>query len=148
MEKMKSEQGITLTSLVIYVIVATILISTMALISSFFFSNMNLVKDQDEYAVEFNQFNMFFIQDIKKNRSAQVEPQKITLEDGTIYQYYEENQSIYRNDTKIVENVKFASFTSNESKIEHTTKQMITVSLAIGKERSYQKQIEYVLKYW
>ena len=63
---MKSEKGITLTSLVIYIIVATIVISIMALVSSFFFSNMSIVTVQDQYAVEFNKFNMFFINDIKK----------------------------------------------------------------------------------
>lgn len=34
---MKSEQGVTLTSLVIYIAVATVLISTMAVMSSHFF---------------------------------------------------------------------------------------------------------------
>ena len=58
---MKSESGITLTSLVIYIIVATIVIGTMGMVSSFFFSNVNLIKDQDQYAIEFNKFN------IKKN---------------------------------------------------------------------------------
>ena len=82
---MKSEKGITLTSLVIYIMVATIVIATMAIVSSFFFSNINLVRDQDKYAVEFNKFNMFFVNDVKNNKTAQVQTHKITFEDGTIY---------------------------------------------------------------
>ena len=46
---MKSEQGVTLTSLVIYIAVATVLISTMAVMSSHFFANIQLVKNQSDY---------------------------------------------------------------------------------------------------
>lgn len=56
---MKSEQGVTLTSLVIYIAVATVLISTMAVMSSHFFANIQLVKNQSDYVVEYNKFNMF-----------------------------------------------------------------------------------------
>ena len=98
---MKSEKGITLTSLVIYIMVATIVIATMAIVSSFFFSNINLVRDQDKYAVEFNKFNMFFVNDVKNNKTAQIEEHKITFEDGTIYEYNTSEQAVYRNDTKI-----------------------------------------------
>ena len=145
---MKSEKGITLTSLVIYIIVATILIGTMAALSSFFFSNMTLIQDQDKYAPEFNKFNMFFIEDVKSNKSAIVEKQKITFEDGTIYQLNIQEQAIYRNDTKIAEEVQLIEFTDNKTQVKHTTKQIVTVNMSIGKDKNFQKTIEYVLKYW
>ena len=46
---MKSEKGVTLTALVIYVVVATVVIGALAIISSYFYSNMGYVKDQTEY---------------------------------------------------------------------------------------------------
>lgn len=148
---MKSEKGITLTSLVIYVVVATIAIGAMAMISSLFFSNMNLVKDQNKYAPEFNKFNMFFLQDVKNNKLTKgVTETKITFEDDTIYQYKSDEKAIYRNDTKITEQVQAVNFKLNEVKVANTTKQVITVTMKIGAEKEFPKEIsiEYVLKYW
>lgn len=150
---MKSEKGITLTSLVIYVIVATIVISSMAMLSTFFFSNMNLIKDQHEYAPEFNKFNMFFLEDIKINKSAEVTDTTITFEDGTKYEYKAAEKAIYRNDKKITEKVESVSFIKNEiapseGSTHNTTKQTITVNLSIGEKNNFQKEIEYTLKYW
>ena len=43
---MKSEKGVTLVAVVVYVLVPTALISGIALLSSYFFSNMALIKEQ------------------------------------------------------------------------------------------------------
>lgn len=144
---MKSEQGVTLTSLVIYIAVATVLISTMAVMSSHFFANIQLVKNQSDYVVEYNKFNMFFIQDVKANKAASIIGTTIVFEDGTKYEYKDE--SIYRNDEKIAKNIRTASFEPATYTVNNVTKNLIKVNLNIGVEKkSYQKQIEYVLKYW
>lgn len=148
---MKSEKGITLTSLVIYIIVATILIGAMASLSSFFFSNMYLIKDQDRYAPEFTKFNMFFIEDVKNNQTATIEGTTITFEDGTKYSYNAGESAIYRNDKKITELVQSVEFTQSLVKINNTTKQIITVNMSIGKAENdllNNVKVEYVLKYW
>ena len=143
---MKSEQGVTLTSLVIYIAVATVLISTMAVMSSHFFANIQLVKNQSDYVVEYNKFNMFFIQDVKANKAASIIGTTIVFEDGTKYEYKDE--SIYRNDKKIAKNIRTASFEPATYTVNNVTKNLIKVNLNIGVEKkSYQKQIEYVLKY-
>lgn len=144
---MKSEQGVTLTSLVIYIAVATVLISTMAVMSSHFFANIQLVKNQSDYVVEYNKFNMFFIQDVKANKAASIIGTTIVFEDGTKYEYKDE--SIYRNDKKIAKNIRTASFEPATYTVNNVTKNLIKVNLNIGVEKKlYQKQIEYVLKYW
>lgn len=144
---MKSEQGVTLTSLVIYIAVATVLISTMAVMSSHFFANIQLVKNQSDYVLEYNKFNMFFIQDVKANKAASIIGTTIVFEDGTKYEYKDE--SIYRNDKKIAKNIRTASFEPATYTVNNVTKNLIKVNLNIGVEKkSYQKQIEYVLKYW
>jgi len=147
---MKSEKGVTLTALVIYILIATTLISTMAMFSSFFFSNMNIIKDQEKYSPEFNKFSMFFINDIKKNSFATIQDgnKQITLEDGTIYSYKSNEQAIYRGDTKIAQKVQMLEFTSSEVKVSNTTKQIIKVKISIGDKNEFTKEIEYVLKYW
>ena len=145
---MKSEKGITLTSLVIYIVVATIVIGTMAIVSSFFFSNMNLIKNQDQYAIEFNKFNMFFINDVKKNKTAQVQNNQIVFEDGTTYQYSSQEQKIYRNNEEIAKQVQSLNFTTENYQVANTTKILINVEMSIGDTENFNKTIQYVLKYW
>lgn len=144
---MKSDKGVTLIALVIYIAVFTIVVSTMGLLSSYFYNNMHLIKDDASYVVEYNKFNMFFIQDVKHNSTATIENNVIRFEDGTIYEY--KSNSIYRNDKEIAANVKSATFNLKTYKVENTTKNLILVNLNIGEgEKEYQKEIEYVLRYW
>ena len=165
---MKNQKGITLTLLVVYIIVATIIISVIAYMSSNFFSNVNIIKDQDKYAVEFNKFNMFFINDVKSNKEATVEPTKITFENGAIYEL--KGTDIYRNETIVASQVQSVNFTegtydvvNNDEPEANITKKLINVHLIIGKKikegtpdaelnkniyQRFDKTIEYVLKYW
>ena len=144
---MKSEKGVTLMSLVIYIAVATVVICAMGLLSSYFYDNINLIKTDSNYVVEYNKFNMFFVQDIKNNTTADVTTDSITFADGTKYQY--KDKKIYRNDEEIAVNVKNATFSSDTYKVNDITKNIIIVNLNIGEdEKEYQKEIEYVLKYW
>ncbi len=148
---MKSQKGITLIALVIYVIVATIVIGTMATLSAFFFSNANNIKGQEEYAVEYNKFNMFFVNDVKNNQTAEItngDVKKIKFADETTYEW--RDGSIYRNDKKIATNVNSVEISSRVVKRggETTQKTVITVEMDIGVRNSLKKSIEYVLKYW
>ena len=163
---MKNENGVTLLSLVTYIIVSTIIIATIALMSSNFFASMDIVGSQDKYAVEFNKFNMFFINDVKSNKEATVEPTKITFKDnGAVYEL--KGTDIYRNDTIIANQIQSVNFSQDTYKVPNTKvdvqKTIIKVHLKIGKilnqgqlgkdidEKVYNmfdKTIEYVLKYW
>lgn len=144
---MKSEKGITLTSLVIYIVVATLIISTMAVLSTFFFNNINLVKDQDKYAPEFNKFVMFFVEDVKSNKKATVTNNQVIFADGDTYTYNSNEQKIYRNDTVIAKNVELASFTlaQETSDKNNTTKNIITVRFVI---KDFDETMDFVLRYW
>ena len=93
---------------------------------------------------------MFFVNDVKNNKTAQVQTHKITFEDGTIYEYRAEDKSVYRNGTKVAELVQELTFTADTYQVENTStvKNLIRVSMNIGKRENFQKEIEYVLKYW
>lgn len=145
---MKSEKGITLTALVAYVLIATVAISSIALLSSFFFSSMNVIKQQNQYAPEFNKFSMFFIEDVKNNKTAEVTTTKVTFADGTVYEYRAGEKAVYRNDTKITEKLDSVNFTSSNQVVSNTTKQIINVKMSIGGVQNSTNGIEYVLKYW
>lgn len=145
---MKSEKGLTLTALVIYILIATAVISSIALLSSYFFSNMNVVKEQSQYAPEFNKFSMFFLEDVRNNSGAEVTTTKVTFADGTVYEYKSNEKAVYRNTTKITERLDSFSFATSETVVKNTKKQIITVKMAIGDIQNAPNGIEYVLKYW
>ena len=97
---LKAERGITLTSLVIYIIVFVIIIAIMATVSNYFYSNINGIKDSPKYVSEFNKFCMFFIADVKRNTEVvSVSENNLQFADGTKYEY--RDNSIYRNNEEI-----------------------------------------------
>ncbi|MCI9246531.1 MAG: hypothetical protein HFJ30_05355 [Clostridia bacterium] len=145
---MKSERGITLTALILYVVVAMATVTAIAGLSSFFVSNMNEVKAQEKYAPEFNKFSMFFIGDVKNNKTAEVTTTQVTFEDGTVYQYRASEKAVYRNDTKITEKVDNFSFVSSTEQISSTIKQIINVKMSIGGKVNLKNGIDYTLRYW
>lgn len=145
---MKSESGITLTALIMYVAVAMVAVTAIAGLSSFFVSNMNEIKDQEKYAPEFNKFSMFFIEDIKNNRTAEVTTSQVKFADGTIYEYKANEKAVYRNETKITEKIDSFSFSSKTETVSSINKQIINVKMSIGGKVNLKNGIEYTLKYW
>ena len=156
---MKSEKGITLTSLVIYIIVLSIFIATLALINTFFFENIIEIKEQEKYAPEFNKFAMFFIKDVKNNERAIVTESTVTFEDGNIYEYNSQEKQIYRNKTVIAKQVQDLSFNYEQTIIDNTTKNIIVVDISLGEKKVlnegeaetgkfFTTQMRFVLKYW
>ena len=133
---MKSERGITLTALILYVVVAMATVTAIAGLSSFFVSNMNEVKAQEKYAPEFNKFSMFFIGDVKNNKTAEVTTTQVTFEDGTVYQY------------RASEKADNFSFVSSTEQISSTIKQIINVKMSIGGKVNLKNGIDYTLRYW
>ncbi|MBR1802485.1 MAG: hypothetical protein IJ777_00685 [Clostridia bacterium] len=140
---MKSEKGITLTSLVVYIIVATIVIGTMAIMSSSFIKNIKEIHNQQNYAPELNQFAMFFLQDAKNNQTATVTENTVTFADKTTYRY-EKNQ-IYRNDSVVASKVDSASFTLKNKTIHNTEKYIIEVKF---QSEEFNQTMHFVLRYW
>ena len=146
---MKKQEGITLISLVAYIAVAMIVIGVMAVVSSYFYKNIDWVKDREKHAQEFNKFNMFFIQDVKNNKNVTVSGNNIKFEDGTEYIFNLDQKAIYRNGKAIAKNVQAAVFTTTTETIRNTTKNIVNVSIAIGNTGAlFTKEIDYVLKYW
>ncbi len=129
---MKSQKGVTLVALVIYIIVFTIVISILSVISSFFFSNVNFVKEQANYAPEFNKFNMFFIQDVKNNKNVTVNNNTVEFADGTRYDFNSDQKAIYRNGKAIAKNIQVAVFKPSTVTIRNTTKNIVCSSTKRG----------------
>ena len=126
---MKSEKGVTLTALAIYITVFILIILIMSFVSNYFFENVGQIKDSPKYVSEFNKFSMFFVAD------------------GTKYIY--KNNAVYRNDAKIAQYFKKFSFKQSEYTQNSFTKTTIIVKAELGNETNkMERQIEFVLKYW
>ena len=87
----KSNKGVTLTSLVIYVFALTIVMAAMTTMSTFFYTRIADVLDTPKYLAEFNKFTMFFVTDIKNYNNAKCRLQSPQLGTGhAAYQAYED----------------------------------------------------------
>ena len=135
-QMLKGEKGITLTSLVIYIIVFVIIIAIMANISNYFYSNIGEIKDSPKYVAEFNKFSMFFIADVKRNTEI------VTISE-------DRDNSIYRNNEEISKYVKSFSFEKKPYVINSFSKTLINVSSTFGTDNEQiTRNIDFVLRYW
>lgn len=145
---MRSEKGITLTYLIIYIILLILVVSTLSIVSTHFYSNTKYLMDNGKYVSEFDKFNMYFIEDVKNNKETySVDTNKIVFEDGTVYTYSE--KSIYRNKVELCRNIENCIFSKLEEIDDNNfTKKIINVKLSIAGENKFETEINYVLKYW
>lgn len=139
---MKNESGITLNSLVIYIIVMIMVIGVMSSVSAMFYTNVN---DLDASSIEiskFNDFNNYFVKEIKlQNNSIDTignEGDYILFKSGNSFSF--KNNDIYYNDLKIVTDVKNMSFSYYDNQEKNAKHDIVTVNIAFEK---YTKQINY-----
>ncbi len=69
---MKSEKGVTLTILIIYIIVFSIVIGMLASLSNYIYGNLGNVNDSSIRISEFGKFNTRFVEDAKSSIDAEV----------------------------------------------------------------------------
>ena len=152
MENLKSENGITLTALVIYILVLSIVMGIMASISNFFYGNLGLVKDSAKYSGEFDKINSNLIVDVKANNHVVVnnDEKTIIFEDGTTYKYTAEDEGLYRGNNRIATNVKVFNISKKTIVVNSVEKDILTVNIIIGNSSKnlINKKIDYTLKYW
>lgn len=145
---MRGQKGITLISLIITVIVLTIVTGMLSMMTSTFMSNTKYITDNAKYIAEYNKFNMYFLDDIKKNEKIySITDNELVFIDGTVYTYAPSpDNSIYRNKVKICNNITNCEFES--SQIQNTNKKTVKVKISIDGLKDFQSENEYVLKYW
>jgi hypothetical protein len=143
----KSERGVTLMSLIIYVIVLIIVAVMLAMMTNNFFRNTEILEETSRYAGEFNKFNMYFIEDVKKStRSYSVTSSEIIFKDGTTYEY--RNGEIYRDKVKLCSNITNCMFTKRIETSGGIDKEIINVQIGIDGSNNFEVNNDYVLKYW
>lgn len=125
---MKSQRGITMISLSINVIVLLITVGIISVISGHFYSNYNKVSTRTPQLEGYTNFISCFSQDVN-NKEAKVllcettvnnynKTSYIVFNNKVQYTFIEENQAIYQNKIKIVEDVEDCEFSTNSDKTQ------------------------------
>jgi len=147
---MKKENGITLVTLIVYLMIVSAILAALTNLSSHIYKNINKLGIENLSAEEFNKFNVNFVKSVKANKNATVtnNNQNVTIEfdDGTTYNYINGENSIYKNKIKIAKNINY--FKADVQNINN--KNVIQVQIGTGKKDTavFGKTINYVLKYW
>lgn len=140
---MRKQNGITLMTLIIYVIGMLIVISIVGTITSYAYKNITFIGTSGKNATQYNIFNMYFLEDIKNttNRLYEIQEDQITLSDGTIYSFKDE--AIYRNNVRICNDISDMKFSSQID--QNTQNTIITVLFISGKDAEFSKTTNYTL---
>lgn len=124
---MKSEKGITLISLTIYVIAMAVVIGIIAIVSTFFYSNMENSDDTVSPMAEYTKFNSFFSDEVNHEGIEVIDcgttdngQKYIVFSNEVQYTYIQANRAIYRNKVKIAKEIdgcEFAIGTNNGKRV-------------------------------
>ncbi len=109
---MKSQKGITLISLTIYIIGMTIAVSVITVLSSYFYTNVDdNTKNIDLYS-EYTKFDSFFSQEVNHSNIKIMECKNnyIVFDNGIQYTFIQENNAIYKDKVKICKEVENCTF--------------------------------------
>lgn len=142
---MKKQNGITLTSLAIYIIVMLLVIGVISSISLMFYNNTENLDDVTKDIAEFNNFNNYFVKEIKtaNNKVDQIAQDGSYIIFNTGNSFVLKNNTIFYNDLEIAKNVNtmtFKYYTDSEGK-EITD--VINVKIEL---ENFSKQMNYKIE--
>lgn len=137
---MKKEQGITLTSLVIYIIVMLMMIVVMTSVSANFYKNNEKLSKDTVDMIEYNNFSHYFLSEIKAANNAvdQIsnDGSYIVFKSGNSFSF--SNNKVYYNTVEVANDVQVAHFsfyTDTQGK-EH--KDILVVKMEFNNYKNYQ----------
>lgn len=116
---MKSQKGVTLSSLIIYVIAMSIIIGTIAAITNYFYGNLNSLTNRTEGSKQYTTFNSYFVSEVNKKDNVVLTDllnadgeTKIAFSSGN--QFLFTSNSVYFNKIKICKEVTSCTFGFDE----------------------------------
>lgn len=138
---MKSQKGVTLISLTVYIIVMVIVVAIVSVISTYFYTNVDTISNTINPMTEYTKFNSFFLEEVNQSNIKVLEcgQDYIVFDNGVQYTFVAENRGIYRNKVKIANDVESCTF---EYKIKNG-KNVVAVNLQIGTAEA--RNVEYTL---
>ena len=139
----KSEKGVTLLALTIYMIVLTAVLGMMTVLSNLFYNNVYTLQDTVENAGDFDTLNSSLVRVDESTKT-------IVFGDDATYTYNEEEETIYRGEFKVASHVKYFNVTSSTKTVDNVEKEILTIKIIIGDstQNLINQTIDYTLKYW
>ena len=138
---MKSEKGVTIISLIIYVIVLSIVIGMVAIISGAFMDSVDDAEMYTDPIEQYTTFNSYFSEEVNHPglEVVQCEDDYILFSNGVQYSFISENRGIYKDKVKICRNIDNCNF----SQLIENGKTVIIVEFSVeGQTRT----TKYTLK--
>ena len=145
---MRNQRGITLMTLIIYVIGLTIILGIVTVITNFFYQNVLKMEDNSKTASQYSKFNIAFLEEVKTygnkverlddegNSVLNTEKNYVKFTSGNTYIFQDEK--VYKNKIAIANNITDFSF-----KVWlYDAKEVISVKMKIG---DVEQIIDYVL---
>lgn len=138
---MKSEKGITLITLTIYVIVMITVVGIITVVTGVFMKSLQDADYYNEPITQYATFNSYFSEEVNHQGLKVIECKNnyIVFDNDVQYSFIEENRGIYRNKVKICTDIESCTFSQTES----DGKTMITVKFTAGGQN---KNTIYTLK--
>lgn len=138
---MKNNHGVTITSLIVYVIAMLIVIGIIANLTSFFYTNILNLEDESANVSEISKFNMYFLKEIKNanNSIAEISENRITFISGNTFTF--QDNAVYLNNIRICDNIKNLTFAKEET----NGKEAISVLITVGDNMEYTKTTKFVM---
>lgn len=138
---MKSQRGITLLSLVVYVVGMSMVVAIVATITSFFYSNTKNMSESASNLSEFNKFNLEIAQEVKQTgngiSSIENDGTRIVFTSGNVYTF--QDNGVYKNKIKICTGVTNCQFRKGMQE----EKEIVTVLFQM---ENFARTVEYVLE--
>ena len=144
---MKSNKGVTLTSLIIYITAMLIIIGVVSTITIYFHKNTQLIQATTDNSNGLTRLNEYLLNDIKDAKKVELGNNKITITNSNganvVYTYV--SNGIYRNKVKICSEV---SAITGKDVFELETiydKTKLKLNISIGEKETISKTLEYTI---
>lgn len=143
---MKKDNGVTMVSLVLYIVVMTIVLGVMSSIITNFYKNTNTLQGNTQDVVEFGKFNTYFLKEVKTNNNKvdhiSTDNSYILFTSGNSFSI--SNNALYYNNIKICDKVQSLEFALEQDKEDGTEEYtIINVTLNFS---NFNKSIRYKLE--
>ncbi len=147
---MKSEKGVTVISVTVYIIAMLLAVTVIGMLTGFFYKNIDISSNNSEINKQYTKFNAYFTDEvnIKGNAVSEMkiidegtenEISLIVFSSGNQYTFIKQNKSIYVGYIKIATNIEECKF----EKSENNGRTTITVRIVAD---NFDRTTTYTLK--
>ena len=154
---MRTEKGVTLITVTIYIIVMLIMISIITVLTSYFYKNVDIQSISQNFNQQYTKFNSYFVKEVNKRGNKVVDIQSVSIpqdeeenaetntsqqnyivfSSGNQYTYIPKNQGIYMNKAKIAQNITGCTFATHKEENGKTTVRVTILGDNFERETNY-----------